>query len=97
WQISPNGGSQPQWRRDGKELFYIAADHRLMAVAVKSGAMFEAAAPTVLFETRTPAFFMRSDYSASADGQRFVVNTRVREGTSSQIVVLTKWTAALRQ
>ncbi|MBI2833800.1 MAG: serine/threonine-protein kinase, partial [Acidobacteria bacterium] len=47
WQISPNGGSQPQWRRDGKELFYIAADHRLMAVAVKSGAMFEAAAPTV--------------------------------------------------
>ena len=42
WQISPAGGVQPRWRRDGKELFYISADQKLMAVPVKSGAGFEA-------------------------------------------------------
>ena len=37
WQISPAGGAQPRWRRDGKELFYISTDQKLMAVSVKSG------------------------------------------------------------
>ena len=33
WQVSPDGGTQPRWRRDGKELFYLAPDRKLMAVS----------------------------------------------------------------
>jgi Tol biopolymer transport system component len=51
-RISTGGGCQPQWRRDGKELFYVAADRKLMAVDVKTGATFEAGVPKPLFETR---------------------------------------------
>ena len=51
-RISILGGSRPQWRRDGKELFYVAGDGKLMAVAVKAGPTFEAAIPTELFAAR---------------------------------------------
>src|SRR5262249_2695379 len=50
FQISTAGGSQPRWRRDGKELFYISADHKLMSVAVKPGKGFEAGPPSTLFD-----------------------------------------------
>ncbi|MDQ3174094.1 MAG: hypothetical protein M3Q91_10365 [Acidobacteriota bacterium] len=50
-RVSTGGGSQPKWRRDGRELFYIAADRKLMAVDVKLGATFEAGVPKTLFGT----------------------------------------------
>ena len=50
WRVSTNGGTQPRWRRDGKEIFYLASDSRLMAVAVSAGASFEAGIPAALFE-----------------------------------------------
>ena len=50
WRVSTGGGSQPKWRRDGRELFYIAADRKLMAVDVKLGATFEAGVPKTLLE-----------------------------------------------
>jgi hypothetical protein len=56
WQVSAKGGTRPIWSRDGKELFYIAADNRLMVVDVKSGARFEHGNPKPLFQTQlTPA------------------------------------------
>ena len=42
WQISTSGGVQPAWRADGKELYYLAADGKLMAVPVKTATSFEA-------------------------------------------------------
>src|SRR5262249_22794707 len=45
WQISSNGGKQPQWSHDGKELFYVAADQKLMAVAVRSGLSLDPGTP----------------------------------------------------
>ena len=45
WQISTNGGENPKWRRDGKELFYLGLDRRLMAVEVKTAPTFEAGLP----------------------------------------------------
>jgi eukaryotic-like serine/threonine-protein kinase len=51
WRISTGGGCQPRWRRDGRELFYIAADRNLMAVDVKLGSTFEAGVPKPLFGT----------------------------------------------
>ena len=52
-RISTGGGNQPRWRRDGGELFYVAGDGQMMAVAVKtSGATFEQGTPKALFKTR---------------------------------------------
>ncbi|HJW14977.1 MAG TPA: protein kinase [Thermoanaerobaculia bacterium] len=97
WQVSTNGGSFPAWRRDGKELFYIAPDRKLMAVPVKTGEAFEPGTAAPLFEIR-----LRNDptrhYDVSADGQRFLVNMPLGEETSSPPISLVQnWTALLRQ
>jgi len=97
FRISTGGGCQPQWRRDGNELFYIAPDRRLMAVDVKTVAAFEASVPKPLFETRI--FLMtnfRNHYVVSRDGQRFLINSRLEE-TSGPITVVLNWTSQLKQ
>jgi hypothetical protein len=100
WQISANGGDQPKWRRDGKELFYIAADKRLMTVEVKAGSTFEAGAPKVLFGTRVPSAGLsdtRNHYVVTADGQRFLINNVVGAITETPITVMLNWTAGLKR
>jgi eukaryotic-like serine/threonine-protein kinase len=96
WQISTAGGVAPAWRRDGKELFYMAPDHKLMAVAVKIGATFETEAPHPLFETHIRNGPDRH-YDVSADGRRFLVNTPLGEETSPPITLVQNWTALLRK
>jgi eukaryotic-like serine/threonine-protein kinase len=49
WRISTDGGAQPRWRSDGKELFYVSADRKIMSVAVKTVPAFEAGSPSPLF------------------------------------------------
>ena len=49
-RISTNGGTEPRWRRDGKELFYRSLDGRLVVVEVQTGATFSAHAPRALFD-----------------------------------------------
>src|SRR5260370_27216602 len=57
WLVSTNGGYFPAWRRDGKELFYVSADKKMMAVEVKGeGATFERGVPKVLFDMRVRSF-----------------------------------------
>ncbi|MBI3668115.1 MAG: serine/threonine-protein kinase [Acidobacteria bacterium] len=98
WQISANGGAQPSWRRDGRELFYLAPDRRLMAAEVKPGSTFEPGVPKALFQTQVTGLVdARNHYVASRDGQRFLVNTIVQEATSSPITVVVNWTAGLKQ
>jgi Tol biopolymer transport system component len=53
WQVSTNGGVQPRWRRDGKELFYLGLDRKLMAVPVRGASTLEFGAGVPLFEART--------------------------------------------
>ncbi|MDQ3254100.1 MAG: hypothetical protein M3R15_09360, partial [Acidobacteriota bacterium] len=92
WQISTAGGLSPRWQRDGKELFYLAAGGRLMAVGVKAGSNFGAETPTPLFQIDSP----RSEYEVAADGQRFLVNTG--GGTTNlPVTVAVNWTADLRR
>jgi serine/threonine protein kinase len=91
WQISTTGGSVPRWRRDGKELFYLGADQKLMAVAVISNSTFHAGAPQALFQTHSSGFLR---YDVTADGQRFLVNTALAEPSSSLPTVVLNWTTA---
>lgn len=71
WRVSIAGGNFPRWRHDGKEIFYLAPDGRLMAATVMAkGAAFEIGAVTPLFQTR--ARVSHYPYDVSADGQRFL-------------------------
>ena len=74
-QISDAGGMQPRWRRDGKALFYVAADGKLMSVSIETtpdGQTFKASPPTELFATRILEISgpNRQQYAVSPDGQR---------------------------
>jgi len=99
WLVSTNGGVQPRWRRDGKELFYIAPDKKLMAVDVKlEGSTFEAGVPRALFQTRVVSYpNPRNVYEVSADGQRFLIITPLEEATSTPITVVANWNADLKR
>jgi serine/threonine protein kinase len=98
-QVSSDGGSQPRWRGDGKELFYLAADRKLMAVAVRGGTSLETAVPRALFETRldTSSFHgVKNNYVVTADAQRFLINTPAGEASSAPITVVVNWIADLK-
>jgi serine/threonine protein kinase len=97
-QISTAGGAQVRWRADGKELFYIALDGRLMGVPIQlpaNGDDVEAATPVPLFATRVGGAVQginRQQYMVSADGQRFLMNTLVEQASTSPIMVILNWT-----
>jgi len=96
--ISIAGGMQPEWRRDGKELFYISADGKLMAVPVISDqSAFTAGAPAALFDVEVPepTAPYSTDYAVTADGRRFLVNTVVDQPTRPALTVILNWTAPL--
>jgi eukaryotic-like serine/threonine-protein kinase len=89
WQVSSEGGSLPRFRRDGKELFYLAANGKLMAVEVKANTSgLEFSAPKPLFDTHST-----DRYAVTADGQRFLISTPIQETASAPITVILNWTA----
>ena len=95
-QISADGGSQPRWRRDGKELFFLAPDRKLMAVTVNTGATVESDVPRAMFQTTLNPAELRHAYAVSADGQRFLLNTPV-ETASPPLTVVLNWPALLKK
>lgn len=94
--ISIAGGMQPEWRRDGKELFYISADGKMMAVPVATDqSAFSAGAPAALFDVEVPEPVApySTDYAVTGDGRRFLVNTVVDQPTRPALTVILNWTA----
>jgi eukaryotic-like serine/threonine-protein kinase len=97
WQISDRGGNQPQWRGDGKELFYLDGA-TLTAVEVNTeGASFSAGTPKPLFSVNIEAEQRRNRYIATKDGQRFLVVLRAPTAIETTIAVQVNWPAALKQ
>jgi hypothetical protein len=97
-RISPDGGSRPMWRRDGKELFYMAPDQTMMAAAVRADGPFVTDVPTRLFQMRTipvPATQPRRQFAVSAQGDRFLVNTVVEPAVPTPVTVVLNWARAL--
>jgi Tol biopolymer transport system component len=104
WKISISGGEFPRWRRDGKELFYLSPDRKLMAAPVKAGPgaqpVFEVAVPLALFEVRVPATIPGHNsfvYAVAADGKRFLVNTSPSEAAETPLTVIVNWLAAVKK
>jgi serine/threonine protein kinase len=95
WQVSSTGGggSQPRWRRDGREIFFLSADRKMMSAAIgESGNDLFLQSPQPLFQTRARYTGERS-YDVSADGQRFLINDMVLDQPVSPIVMVLNWTA----
>jgi serine/threonine protein kinase len=100
WKVSTAGGTEPRWRRDGKELYYLAPDGKLMAVEVSTGATFEAGAARPLFSIRRREPVSASDlfsYDVSADGQRFLVNADAEASVSAPMTAVVNWAASLKE
>jgi Tol biopolymer transport system component len=94
WQVSRGGGEEPRWRRDGKELFYLSGEGKIMAVPVNISGGFETGSPAALFQThlRQPISSMDVvSYDVSADGQRFLVNTKLDEPNPIPLSIILNW------
>ena len=110
WQISTDGGAYPRWRHDGKELFYISTDRKLMAVPIAAvGPAIEPGTPKALFGVRFGATFTVGTawspvantpypYVVTRDGQRFLVTVDTsQQATETPLTVVVNWPAGLRK
>jgi Tol biopolymer transport system component len=100
-RVSTNGGVQPRWRKDGKELFYLAPDRKLMAAPIQAGSTLQVGPPTAIFDigfvpVGSGAPYALYQYDVAADGQRFLINAP-QTNNSVPITVVLNWTAGLRK
>jgi eukaryotic-like serine/threonine-protein kinase len=99
-QISRGGGQEPRWRRDGKELFYLAADAKLMAVPVRAGATFESGPPEALFQTHARQNIGVMDafsYDVTRDGQRFLINVKIDDPSPAPLAIVLNWASEMEK
>jgi len=97
WQVSTDGGYEPRWRADGREIYYLSEDRKLMAVSVGTAPAF--GVPKVLFQTRVPegVTSRRTHYVPSRDGKRFLINTQTGDLLPNPITVVFNWQTELRK
>ena len=99
--ISRDGGSQPRWRRDGKELFYSSPDGKLMAVDVSEGPIFKASVPKTLFQVPVAQIGHNEGglqvlgWDVAPDGKSFLIDTATI--SSEPVTVVLNWTAELKK
>jgi eukaryotic-like serine/threonine-protein kinase len=91
-RLSTAGGRLPRWRRDGREMYYVAPDGFLMAVPITPGARLGASTPVPLFHLEMGI----EDYDTGSDGSRFLVSTPAEKNPESPIRVIVNWPAALK-
>jgi eukaryotic-like serine/threonine-protein kinase len=93
WLISKGGGTNPRWRGDGKELFYMASDGKLMSVDIGAKPIFEAGSPRSLFQLPPGVL----GFEVTADGERFLMNTPVALNAPAPFTVVLNWQMVLKQ
>ena len=100
WQISKDGGGEPQWRGDGKELFYTTLQDpaRIMAVDIadRNGAM-QAGIPHPLFDVRLPAGTLRNRFAATRDGKKFLAIVPPEQKAANSFTVIVNWPSLLKK
>jgi eukaryotic-like serine/threonine-protein kinase len=95
WQISTEGGSIPIWSRDGKQLFYVSSNNKMMAVDIHgTGANPEPGIPRALFDVRLGP--KNPGFDVAKDG-RFLIAVPVEQTSSVPINVVVNWTAGLKR
>lgn len=107
WQVSTGGGIYPRWRRDGRELFYVAPDNRMMAAPIEVASDARTLSPgaaVALFPSRLVTggnvgiggFASKAEYAVTRDG-RFLMNVTAEESAASPITIVQNWTALLKK
>jgi Tol biopolymer transport system component len=96
WQVSTNGGVEPYWRADGRELFYRSG-RQIVGVPIQIGSTFTAGAPAPILETRFSASVARGLYRPSPDGQKFLVLEPQAAQLDTPPSVILNWMSALRK
>jgi len=96
WQISTNGGGDPAWSPDGRELCYISRDQKFMAVAITSGASLDVGTPRELFPILVEGGSRRNVYEVAPDAKRFLFLLPAGE-TGTPITAVVNWRTDSRQ
>jgi Tol biopolymer transport system component len=97
WQVSPAGGQQPRWSRDGRELFYVdPANHLTVMDVVPSGAGVEFGAPRRLFQIYG-SFKTVIRYDLAPDGRRLLVSRDATDDSAAPLTLITDWTRLARK
>jgi serine/threonine protein kinase/Tol biopolymer transport system component len=99
-QLSSAGGTEPRWRGDGQELYYLASDGHIVAVSISAHRdTLEIGPPRPLFSTHAAGLTLGilggQQYAVRPDGERFLVNEPVQEESTTPIIVVVNWRAAL--
>ncbi|MFI5184643.1 MAG: protein kinase [Vicinamibacteria bacterium] len=97
WQVSPDGGRQPFWRGDGRELYYLAPNAKLMVVPVEKGPGFTTGTPQALFQARFAPLVARGLYRPTPDGQRFLILSPLGRDAMQPATVILNWTSGIQQ
>jgi Tol biopolymer transport system component len=96
WQVSRGGGTEPRWRGDGKELYYIGQSGMLMVATVSTEGSFSIGTPAPLFQLRGRPHVSSTDqytYDVTKDGQRFLVNRFVKADRPTPLTIVLNATA----
>jgi eukaryotic-like serine/threonine-protein kinase len=96
-QVSTSGGAQPLWSQDGKELYYLSLDGKMIAVDIRVGAGIETGAPHVLFDTGLSVGPNLDQYAVSPDGNRFLLLLPAEESATTPITVVINWTSLINK
>ena len=96
-QVSTIGGDSPRWRQDGRELFFYAADGKLMSAPVRNGESLETGAAVSLFEFRAGTVPGFPPYAPTADGQWFLINAVVESEPNAPLTVVVNWTTEVKK
>jgi Tol biopolymer transport system component/tRNA A-37 threonylcarbamoyl transferase component Bud32 len=90
WQVSTGGGLMPRWRRDGKALFYVTLDGRLMTVPVRAGSGFAVDSPVFLFSPHLRRTLI-AQYDVFPDGKRILLNALAASDTADAVHLIQNW------
>jgi serine/threonine protein kinase len=94
WPVSKGGGTNPRWRNDGRELYYLAPDQSVMAVEITSGPVFQVGAAKRLF---TKPEGVVSGFNVSSDGKKFMIPVQAGDSLPPPFTILFNWQAGLKQ
>jgi Tol biopolymer transport system component len=97
WLISNDGGTLPRWRGDGRELYYLAPDGKLMSVEISANPVFQAGVPRVLFQMPPTVSATSPRWDVTADGKRFILPAPTAQSTQAPFTVVLNWQSALKK
>jgi eukaryotic-like serine/threonine-protein kinase len=100
WQVSPSGGTEPRWRGDGKEIFYLDPKGTLTAVPVNAGGTFSTGSASPLFRIHGRAPISNTDlftYDVSKSGKRFLVSRYVKPDQVEPLTVMLNAAAGVKK